>query len=85
MARADAMFSRLPFSTPVVSSEEQTVGRRMEAVDKENGELRALLAAVHMRVCGERLQQHAEQGLYELPLSLTVDQLRADFEAVFEQ
>ena len=76
--RADAMFSRLPFTTLIASDADTTEGSRAEALDRENGELRALLAAVHMRVCGE-----GQQGVYELPVAVTIDQMRADFEAAF--
>jgi hypothetical protein len=84
VGKADAMFSRLPVST--VDGDDDSVGgggARAEALNRENGELRALLASVHVRLCGGSTSASG-RGLYELPVSLFIEQVGEDIESVLE-
>jgi len=85
VGRADAMFARLPYSLVTRPDEDLSNGQWGEALNEENGELRALLAAVYMRVrelC-PTTQDHTCTSVFELPVALGLPAIRDDFEAAF--
>ena len=82
IGRADGMFSRLPHVDGLVQDENTNNTEKEDQVDallQENGEFRALLAGVHMRI-----HPGSDAQIYELPGDLLIPTLKNDFDTFFD-
>lgn len=91
MTRADAVFARLPFSIPACADREDSGGivHREDVLNEENGELRALLAGICLRL-RELVPEVSYQisdptSIFELPTSLILSAVREDMEAALNR